>query len=234
MKLHLLMQNHEKSPYIKHFDHILKQIEKDFLHANAAPPCAKIYTMDTIPSHPWIRRMLACPAYAETKEIMMLESVVDHCIVEIAIPMGTAEAAPPFMMCITLPTTIYGSAEYRIDHSEANWYVIPHHDKKINDLQLVIPEVQFKYTSSGKKPLGESQTRIKFGHALEISDDQKTEWIIHSEYEKGIIKGRYHPHIKKYLQAIPKVISMIELWNQTKIAFPDEGATKTKQPEPVF
>ena len=234
MKLHLLMQNHEKSPYIKQFDHILKQIEKDFLQANAAPPCAKIYSMDTPPSYTWIKRMLACPAYAETEEVMMVESVVNHCIVEIAIPMGTAETAPPFMMCITLPTTIYGSAEYRIEHSEANWHVIPHHAKKVNDLQLVIPDVQFKFAASGKKSLSEDLHRIRFGHAIEISDDQKTKWIIHSEYERGIIKGRYHPHIKKYLQAIPKVISMIELWNQTKIAFPDEGVSKTKEPEPVF
>ncbi len=214
MKLHRQLEAYLDSMHLATFNRVLGVILKDIQDLGAAPALVEVIPMaKACPNaNDRIKWILAASDYKDTEEIMRVETNYQHCPVQICIPVDSSGNKLPFFMHITLPVSIYGSAEYRPGQEGGFWKVIPENHIRREHLEETIPPVNFG--QKGKSELPES---IRFGHALDITDDQRTEWTIHCAYGEGIVQEMDKSCFRKFMDVIPRVVSMLELWKQTKL-----------------
>lgn len=214
MNMHQQLAQFSDSLHIQQFNQVLDVILQDIRVLGAAPPIVEVIPIaNACPNaSDRIRWILAASDYRDTEEIMRVETNFNHCPVQICIPVEASGKLLPFFMHIKLPAPIYGSAEFRPGPGGGTWHVIPKNHIREEHLAETIPPVNF-----GLEKTPAAAGSIKFGHALDITDDQRTEWTIHCAFDGEISPETPKKCFRKFMQAIPRVVSMLELWKESKM-----------------
>jgi hypothetical protein len=202
MRLHPELTEFKKAKHIKAFNKILKKMEKD-LKKLGSPAFDATITAAGSPRS--LLRRFFDPGYGDLEEVLTVLTQVYQCPVEIAVPMGKAGIALPFMMHIILPVPIRGRAEYRRGRFRSKWHLAPEDKGRIADLKRTLPKVKVKQNQISKKVPVQVEWKVEVPYFLGPTGDGRTEWIVHAGYEGGMLTGGNRPPVVKYLKAIPAV-----------------------------
>lgn len=211
MRPHPRLAAYKKAKHIKAFSKSLQQIESDL---------QKLGTMDydvevaSYSSSKSLLRRFFDPGYGDLEEALTIWTRVHGCPVEIAVPMGKAKVALPFMMQVILPVPMTGRAEYRRGTFGSKWHVEPEDKSRVADLKQTLPKVKMKQVQTSRQVPVQVTYDVKVGYTLEPTRDGRTEWVIHGGYEGGLLTGGNRPQVLKYLELIPAVEAMLSKWNQ--------------------
>ena len=211
MGLHPKLTEFRKAKHIKAFSKTLKHIESDLKKLGSMDFDAKIATCGSSKSL-WQR--FFAPGYGDLEEELIISTRVQGCSAEIAVPMGKAGFAPPYMIQVILPVPINGRAEYRRGILGSKWHLEPEDKSHIADLKRALPKVKMKQSQISRKLPVQVEYNIKRGYFLGPTEDGKTEWVIHAGYEGGILTGGNRPRVIKYLELIPAVEAILRKWNE--------------------
>ena len=211
MGLHPKLTEFRKAKHIKAFSKTLKHIEGDLKKLGSMDFDATIATYGS--SKSLLRRFLD-PGYGDLEEELLISTQIHGCSAEIAVPMGKAGFAPPFMIQVILPVPIAGRAEYRRGTFGNKWHLEPENKSRIADLKRTLPKVKMKQSQISQKLPVQLAWDIKVGYFLGPTEDGKTEWVIHAGYEGGILTGGNRPRVIKYLEVIPNIEAMLRKWNE--------------------
>ena len=211
MRLHPKLVGFEHAKHIKRFNKILKQIESDLKKLGVTDFDAEIAASGR--SRSLAQRFFGL-GQGDFEELMTVLMQAHGCPVEIAVPMGAAGVAPPFMLQVILPVPMTGSAEYRRGTLRTRWHVEPEDKSRVADLKRTLPKVKMKQTQTSHREAVEVVWKVPIGHLLEPTGEGRTAWILMSAYEGGALTGGNRPQVGKYLEVIPAVEAMLRKWSE--------------------
>ncbi len=213
MRPHPKLVAFKNAKYIKAFSKTLKGIESDLNKLGATDLEAYITAFDSPKS--LVRRFFD-PGYGDLEEVLTVVTRVHGCPVEIGVPMGKTGVAPPFVLHVVLPVPITGLAEYRRGTLHSKWHLEPENKSRIADLKRTLPKVRMQQTQTSRSAPVQVVWKVEAGQILGPTGDGRTEWIVQSGYEGGLLTGGNRPMVGKYLEAIPAVEGMLRKWAEAR------------------
>ena len=207
MALHSRLAQYASEEYISRFNDILKMIELDELNKLQCREW-EVGLIRVGKTTLWERFCTLSNVGSQTEQIMFIRGRVTDIQFNILIPMALGYLQP-YTLDIRLRAPIDGAAKCRRGFLWKKWELSPGNPDRLKQLKrLGLPAVNFDHSWGGYK------YRLSVGHQI-IADEKDvgfSRWIVNSGYQ-GFVFG-VGPRVAKYVQAAPRLESLLNEWNQ--------------------
>ncbi len=216
MHIHPALKQYEQSRHLRAFSVLYTKLVKDLEKLGCTTIEAEIIDYVSQPISRF-RRFFSGPGYGDTEELLLVETRLQGCSIEIIVPIGRGDVEPPYAIRTQLPEPMTGRAEYRRARRDGRWHCDPESDPRERELERTIPRVQLRQRTTSKKVPVTCTYEIEVGHRLVPTTDG-TEWTVEAAYEGSVITGGHRPMVSRYLEVLPDVRAMLRRWRATEPA----------------